>query len=145
MKAWKMYPVDTNSALICIVQRVQRLFYLWVIFIICFIDIILRRSTIGAYIDSLSLSPFFFPSFLLTMHTQKLVTDFFTIRVTANSSIDEETAAVLSLISADGGINSQESERRLKGRTSKSQEASIRANSAKVVTRSAPVNITSPS
>lgn len=60
-------------------------------------DIILRRSTIGACIDSFSLY------ILLTMPTQKLVTDFFFSRVTANLSINEEIATILTPISAADG------------------------------------------
>lgn len=73
------------------------------------------------------------------MPTQRLVTDFFNSRVSDNSSMDEETAAILTPTSAaDGSTNAQEPKRWAKRqRASKSQESSVRGNTAKPVTRSA--------
>lgn len=63
--------------------------------------------------------PFFFPPSVkkVAMPTQKLVTDFFSSRVDANSSIEEGTAASHSPASGDdGGINSQVSAHQMKRR-----------------------------
>jgi hypothetical protein len=70
------------------------------------------------------------------MSTQKLVTDFFTGRVHANSFIDEETAVALSPISTTEEYQLPRAVTSDEKQASKSQEALAQVDTTKAVTRS---------